>query len=746
MFLKSLELNGFKSFAQKTTLEFPAGITAIVGPNGCGKSNLIDAIRWLLGEREAKNLRSAKAEDLIFGGTPKKPRVSMAQVSLSFNNTAGFFPIDFKEISLVRKVGRDGVSQYFLNKSEVRLKDVVDFFSRSRLGTRGLTIINQGDSDLFVRVSPEERRIMIEEVLGLKEYQLKKSEAERKLKNTSINLEKVKAVIEEVLPRLRTLKRQTNKWAKRTEIQNELKIIEDGYFSGKLNEIKMSRSKIDPSIESLKEQIREKIKELKELEIELKKVESREYHSDEIKKIKSEQQKFLIERSQLEKELGRMEIKLEFLGSTAKEDKIFKNEDLLGLINEAKDILKGGLNQSDFGELKKTVERLLLKIDEFLTPEKAKKHSLWPDKELIELKNIKNNLESKFENIQNQLKKLEGREMEIAVGLEEFNKNFQKAFKLVEAKKDELRKLEEGENRLLFEKEKLGIKLQDIENQLFQIGRKSEEFAQNENQPPIGVEVDVDTERKMFKLRTELSAMGEIDEALIKEAQEVETHYNFLTTQSEDLEKAIIDLKNLIKELSEKIHSEFSASFKMINEEFNKFFRLMFGGGSAKLKIKKQEIKIKNGDIGTSDVPNIDSEHRTSDVLKLNDNGKNDNGEEEKFGVEVDLNLPKKKITSVETLSGGEKSLVSIAALFALISISPPPFLVLDEIDAPLDESNSKRFSNLIKEFCKKTQFIIVTHNRAVMEAADVLYGLTIGEDGTSKVLSLKLESAPAQN
>ncbi len=210
MFLKSLELNGFKSFASKAVLEFPRGITAIVGPNGSGKSNIIDAIRWLLGEREAKNLRGDKIENLIFAGTSKKSRASMAQVSLNFDNTRNYAEQTrngaediFGEISVVRRVARDGASQYFLNKSEVRLKDIIDFFAKARLGTKGLAIINQGSSDLFVRVSPEERRAMIEEVLGLREFQIKKSEAERKLNNTNINLEKVKAIVEEVLPRLR---------------------------------------------------------------------------------------------------------------------------------------------------------------------------------------------------------------------------------------------------------------------------------------------------------------------------------------------------------------------------------------------------------------------------------------------------------------------------------------------------------------------------------------------------------------
>ena len=722
MFLKSLELNGFKSFASKTLLEFPAGLTAVVGPNGAGKSNLIDAIRWLLGEREAKNLRSAKAEDLIFNGTPKKPRMSLAQAGLHFDNNSGFFPVDFKEVSIIRRVGRDGVSQYFLNKAEVRLKDVIDFFSRSRLGTKGLSIINQGDSDLFVKASPEERRIMIEEILGLREYQIKKIEAERKLKNTSFNLEKVRAMVSEVAPRLRMLKRQTNKWLKRLDLQKELDELENNYFSYKLNEIETSQSKINPILKSLEAQIDEQEKELKILESEIKKIESQpkeEYQ--EIKKIKNQQSKLLLERSQIQKELGRLEAKLEFLAVSQKDDgRVFKNEDLLGLINKTRESLEKCLVQLNFENLKEIVKTLIKKIDDFLSPDE---NNVLKPQELTDLEELKNNLETTFNNLEKELRKLEEQETKFTTGLEKFNKKFQEAFESVEAKRKELRNLEEEKNKVLFEKEKLNLKLQDLENQLRQIGRKLEEFQSMEVQLPY-TEVELpEIEKRMLKLRAELAAIGEIDESLVREAQEVENHYDFLTSQSKDLDKAIIDLKNLIKELNEKIHFEFNSSLKLINEEFNKFFRLMFGGGNAKLKVTSLKLKVSvNNDTITRD---------------SNEEPNNSGNDEISTGVDIDLSLPKKKISTLEMLSGGERSLVSIAALFALISISPPPFLVLDEIDAALDENNSKRFANLVKEFSKKTQFIIVTHNRAVMEAADVLYGITMGEEGTSKVLSL---------
>src|SRR3989344_8939921 len=161
MFLKRLEINGFKSFANKTVFELPAGIVGVVGPNGSGKSNVIDAIRWLLGEREAKNLRGSKIEDLIFAGTAKKQKMSMAQVSLVFDNSDGKMPVDYKEVVVSRSINRNGISQYFINNSEVRLKDIIDFFSKIKLGTRGLTIIGQGSGDIFVRATPVERMMMV---------------------------------------------------------------------------------------------------------------------------------------------------------------------------------------------------------------------------------------------------------------------------------------------------------------------------------------------------------------------------------------------------------------------------------------------------------------------------------------------------------------------------------------------------------------------------------------------------------
>lgn len=725
MHLKSIEFVGFKSFAQKTSLTFPGGIAAVVGPNGSGKSNVIDGIRWVLGEREAKNLRGAKAEDLIFAGTPKRPRMGMAQVTIVFDNSSGFFPVDFNEVSIVRRIDRDGASEYFLNKSSVRLKDIVDFFAKSRLGTRGLSIVNQGDSDLFVRATPEDRRIMVEEILGLRQYQLKKHEAGRKLKNTSINLEKVRAMIDEITPHLRFLKRQTSKWEKVGGLEKELKELENFYFGSKLKEINRGIKKFDPEIKSIEQSVLAKKEELKILEETLKKIESAKPKTARAGEARAKRESLLNERQQLEREISRLEAKIELVHSMAAAEKMdFKAGELLSVLEEVGDSIQKLLADKNLEKVYAELEILLSKVKQ-ATDRPSKR-----GEEINDLKIAKDELLKKLNPISEELKNLSDAEEKSTEDLEHFNEEFRQAFEKVEKKKDEMADLENAKNKVNFEVERFRYRKQDLESQISQLGRNVKDF-ENFSGEADGGDFQ-ETERKMLKLRSELAGIGEVDQALIKEASETESRHRFLSGQLQDLEKAALDLESLIKELDVKIHNDFTTALKAINEEFKRFFDLMFGGGHAKMKLETiQPVSNANLQEGAGEEERpLESEEDDDEDLE---------SRKLQAGIELEVSLPRKKIKGLDMLSGGEKSLVSIAALFALISVSPPPFLVLDEVDAALDERNTKRFADLVKNFSKKSQFILVTHNRATMEAADVLYGVTMEEDGVSKVLSLKL-------
>jgi chromosome segregation protein len=720
--LKKLELVGFKSFADKTILEFPKPITAIVGPNGSGKSNIIDAIRWLLGERESKNLRGAKTDDLIFAGSSKKSRMGLARATLYFENKNKFFPADFSEITISREVSRDGTSAYYLNKSEVRLKDLIDFLAKARLGTEGMIVVTQGNSDVFVRVSADERREMIEETLGLKEYRLKKSEAIRKLKNTKINLDKVRALIEEILPHLRSLRRQTSKWEKRGELEKELNQSLKIFFGKSFEKINSDLLKIGSEIKKhleLKNGF-EKNKEIAEKK--LKEIEaSQPKEREELKEIKSQIENLTKEKNNLQKEIVKLEFHLEQLNNkTISKNENLNNEEVLNLIlkikNKLTDLIKQELSLDSF---KKEIENIILDIEKLFKVEKVE------DKKYLEIEVDISKINKTLKEIDEKITLLKQEENRLEKSQDNFYSLFKEAVQNLRLAENDLEKWEHQYQNLIFEKEKFNMKLSDWEHQVRQFNANPEDFKNLKDFNDINFDFN-ELERKILRLRGELAAIGEIDESLLKEARETEERYAFLEKELKDLEQASVDLNNLIKELNIKIEEEFKKAFSKINLEFDKFFKVMFGGGYAKLKLVALQNHIQQ---------NLNNDENLNKI-----EAKEEKEESEEKGIEIEVKLPMKKLTSLDVLSGGERSLIGIAALFAIISVSPPPFLVLDEIDAMLDERNAKKLAKMLKEFSSQTQFIVVTHNRAVMEAADIIYGVTLGDDETSKIVSLKLE------
>lgn len=692
MLLNRLELQGFKSFPDKISLDLGHRITAVVGPNGSGKSNITDAVRWLLGERDARNLRGGKGEDLIFAGTENRPRVGLAQATIYFNNASGFFPYDFKEVAISRRVSRTGESQFFINKAEVRLKDLIDSLAKVKLGARGLTVINQGENDAFLKASPTERRAMIEEILGLKEYQLKKSDGVRRLENTVINLDKAKALIEELKPHLRSLKRQVIRYEGREVLASELRELESDFYGSRLRHLEHELVALDEKKKKLKIITSKQEAELKKVELEFEKTsESEPQAIKELKQFQTERESLLSRRSLLAREAGKLEAQLEF----QKENHDLNAPELQKAVEEIRGIVRPLLHEEEIGLLKSGLRRISGLVEKLFTPRQARPES--------NLQETYKQHKAELESIDKELKAITEKENKGRELLEGFNRSFRRAHELVEVERKALEKLRDEENHILLAKERTETRLTDLKEELTQIGLSFEELKPSSQNAPADAQAlagkEEDVLKKMFQLRSQLAGIGEVDEALVKEAAETEERYNFLTKEVADLEKAVSDLKDLIQELDQKIYGEFYSAVKTINEEFTKYIKLIFNGGKARL------------------------------IVPENDDA----------GIDIEVSLPKKKVKGLEVLSGGERSLVSIAALFALISVSPPPFLVLDEVDAALDENNARRFSQILKGFSPKTQFIIVTHNRVTMEAADVLYGVTMSPDGTSKIVSLKL-------
>ena len=273
MYLKRLELQGFKSFADKTVLEFMPGITSVIGPNGSGKSNISDAIRWVLGEQSMKSLRGSKSEDIIFAGTQNRKSLGFAEASLIFDNTDGKLPIEYNEVTVTRKIYRTGESGYFINKTPCRLKDVLELFMDTGIGKDGYSIIGQGKIDEILSNKSEDRRHIFEEAAGIVKYRVRKLESEKKLENTKLNLLRINDILSEIESTIEPLKIQSEKAKKFLDLREELKEIEIGLFLYNIDlyKEKIAQIKIDEDIlKSHNGEAEEKLNSLNELKEKLK--------------------------------------------------------------------------------------------------------------------------------------------------------------------------------------------------------------------------------------------------------------------------------------------------------------------------------------------------------------------------------------------------------------------------------------------------------------------------------------------
>ena len=270
MYLKRIEMQGFKSFADKTVIELKDGITTVIGPNGSGKSNISDAIRWVLGEQSMKELRGTKSLDIIFAGTQNRKSLGFAEASLVFDNTDGALPIEYTEVTVTRKIYRSGETGYYINKTPCRLKDVLELFMDTGIGKDGYSIIGQGKIDEILSNKSEDRRHIFEEAAGIVKYRIRKQESEKKLEHTKLNLLRINDILSEIEGNLEPLRTQSEKAKKYLNIREELKSIEVGLFLYNIDQNKQELEKITSDENITKEQCDteetklERIKMLKE--------------------------------------------------------------------------------------------------------------------------------------------------------------------------------------------------------------------------------------------------------------------------------------------------------------------------------------------------------------------------------------------------------------------------------------------------------------------------------------------------
>ena len=266
MYLKSIELVGFKSFAQKTKLEFKPGMTAIVGPNGCGKSNVSDAVRWVLGEQRARALRGAKMEDVIFNGTDNAKPLGMAEVSITLADCASTLGVEYDEVCIARRVFRSGESGYFLNRKACRLKDIQRLFMDTGVGTDSYSVLEQGKIDQILSARPEDRRAVFEEASGITKFKADKKEALRKLEHTEANLLRLDDVIREVKRQIISLQRQAGKARRYKELSSEIRSLDIYASNQNLADYEQTLATVADQIGSLEQKSQQLHQQVEEAE------------------------------------------------------------------------------------------------------------------------------------------------------------------------------------------------------------------------------------------------------------------------------------------------------------------------------------------------------------------------------------------------------------------------------------------------------------------------------------------------
>ncbi|OGE86350.1 MAG: hypothetical protein A3J48_02525 [Candidatus Doudnabacteria bacterium RIFCSPHIGHO2_02_FULL_46_11] len=758
MYLKRLEIQGFKSFAHKTDLAFQPGITAIVGPNGSGKSNISDAVRWVLGEQSKLLLRGKRAEDVIFAGSAQRMRSSVAHASVIFDNQDKKLPVDSAEVVITRRLHRDGSSEYLINNEQMRLMDISELLEKAGFAQSRYTVIGQGIIDQFLLQGPAEIKSVIEEAAGLAPFYEKHQKTVRRLTATRENLTQVSALTAEIEPRLRTLRRQAKKLEQRSEIEKQWKDLLSGRLLFIFANLQKDKSNLTGQINELETKI-------KQLEGAVQKFfrsveESDQNSTKRSQTITALQQSIVNEQRQKERlqlELAELRVKMGANLSNPQKD--------LAALHGRRDDLRR--QQAELSSQVEDFEKNILEteqdIKEIVDILNSSKPDLVPRFNQISdrfLNNQKQLIKKMISQKQDLARAIARIEAEIGAGGSDFQEAADKLDKIIQVHEKSLNKLqadlqneltnisaytsgrqeadkkirkeEQDLNRLRSEQNNFKIELARIETKQEEEERSAtEDLGANFKEIIKGTAQvqDAAADEQISYLKRQLEQIGGLDEQTAREYEETEERYSYLTGQVRDLEAAATDLETVLEELNAVIKEKFNEAFSIISAKFSDYFRVLFNGGKADLKkIKNQISKIKNED-GT------DEEDEEEQEKKIEPN-------QDIIGIDISATPPGKKLSSISALSGGERTLTTIALLIALLDAYPSPFVVLDEVDAALDESNSIRFAKILGTLSDRTQFITITHNRETMRRAHTLYGVTMNDSGVSQILSIKFDDS----
>ena len=789
MILKSITLTGFKSFAKKTTIDISKNVTGIVGPNGSGKSNIAEAVRFVMGEQSMKSIRSKSMGDLVFKGSEHISQMSRASVSIEIDNkiktyNEGVSPelatyLSYDEITLSREVFVDGGSIYKINGGEVRLKDVQSLLALAGIGASAHTIISQGEADKILMSSSKDRKEMIEDALGLKIHQIRLKDSERKLKKVNEHVRTAELLRREIAPELSHLKVQMEKINKIEGEREKLLACYLNYFAYENAEIdnlknKINNNKSDDELINTKkselDSLRTKERELNSLNPSDNTNASKNIKSESIISLEKEISEYVESRFELERNLSvymyekknlltQIEKEIESVTFTKSEFLSFKNnlkQEIEKIENIILDLNKS-LNNNYNSDTNSNAHSNLSNLENIKSVNSGIKNILSFGEGLLK-ENNNSKIRLNIENVDKNIQDISNHILEIKNKIEILNSKIKEELAEIEKEKAEkerlklesvkniysdIYKIEKEINNLESEKQNVILDMQALKTRESDFTFKLEEGTKfvgpqilNYKMYNVGENIDdkieqnknnynhSDGQRMIERLKIRIEEIGILDPTSVKNSfEEISGRDIHLSTEVQDLKNTQKSLDEIIVELENNIKNDFNRGIEKINFAFNNLFHEVFPGGRASIKVEK--ILNKNDKDYTGDIQ--DEENSFGDI-------------EVAEGINLSINLPSKKVSDINMLSGGEKTLASIALLFALTSITPPPFMVLDETDAALDEMNARKYGKLLSKLAEKSRLLVITHNRETMNECDILYGVTVGGDGSSKILSIKFD------
>jgi chromosome segregation ATPase len=714
VYLRSVRVRGFKSFPDPVEVRLEPGVAVVVGPNGSGKSNVADAIVWAAGSLSPTELRAERPDDVLYAGTKNRPAAEWCEVELLFDNEEGDGPLDVAELSVIRRLHRGGEGEYLVNRARVRRTDVVELLADIGLAGEKHSIIGQGRVEEILASKPHERRALVEEAAGLGKFKRRRHRAELKLARVETQTERARDLEDEVRKRLRPLALQATAAERAEKLAGEIEILKTRLAAAELERIERRLGEVDERMTAATQERRRHDERLEGV------LEERRRAEDGLAEAAGRHEQATAALYRLRSAVERLELRRERSEETAASLRADAERPRLLAAPKPpsyeRTLSAAGAWAPEQVELDEAIARLRqAKHDRRDALVALSGGESWY---AADAKAAPEAGQTSREDRLLALADVAARTGEVLAACVRVAGRLEPALKArVDAGGsragelgEELRRLGGLESELRRAAAEaaervsgIGIERARLEAEQEEVLRRLPEDAEAEALEDE--EADV-LRGQLERLERRREALGQVNPLAAEEHAREKARLQELTEQREDLERSLAELEALRDELSETVERRFEETLGEVERHFEEVAGTLFPGGSGRL------IRVEGED-----------------------------GEEP--GIEIELQPAGKRVTRLSLLSGGEKALGAISFLFALFLARPCPFYLLDEVEAALDDANIGRFTDLLRRFAGRAQFIVVTHQKRTIEAADILYGVTMGADGASQVVSKRLPAEP---